>query len=335
MFIISFSFFMTIVLFLSSFMAISASTWFTAWVGLELNLLSFIPLIVLLKNSYSTEAALKYFLIQALASSLIIFSSAILLFSGPLSLMIIAFSLLLKMGSAPFHFWFTQIVEGLNWFQSIILMTIQKLAPIFLLSYLINNIFIIYMVMISSMLSAIISSIVGLNQTSLRKIMAFSSINHLAWMLPSMIISDKMFFTYFMFYSFISASIMLLFYLQQAYHLNHLINQKNMSNNFKILLYISILSLGGMPPFVGFIPKWILLQEMVFLNNFILLIILLLTTLVILYFYLRMIFSMFMFSSFQIKHSLMNLKHTLGIVPILLFMNFFGLLIPNYFLMIL
>nr|ASS30653.1 NADH dehydrogenase subunit 2 [Gastroptychus investigatoris] len=335
MFMILFTLLMTFILFLSSFMAISASTWFNAWVGLELNLLSFIPLIVLSKDLYSTEAALKYFLIQALASSLIIFSSSILLFSSSLSFIIIAFSLLLKMGASPFHFWFTQIVGGLNWFQSIILMTIQKLAPIFLLSYLINNFFIIYIILTSSMLSAIISSVVGLNQTSLRKIMAFSSINHLAWMLLSMTISDKILFLYFIFYVFISTSIMLLFSLQQAYYLNHLINQKNMSNGFKILLYMSILSLGGLPPFLGFIPKWILLQEMVYLNHFIPLIVLLATTLVVLYFYLRMIFSMLMFSSSQMKHSLMNIKFMLGVVPVLLFMNLFGLLIPNFFLMIL
>ncbi|KAG7168731.1 Cytochrome c oxidase subunit 1-like 14, partial [Homarus americanus] len=75
---------------------------------LELNLLSFIPLIITKNNQYSSESALKYFLIQALGSAIIIFSASIILISPSVAPLCLALALLLKLGAAPFHFWFPQ-----------------------------------------------------------------------------------------------------------------------------------------------------------------------------------------------------------------------------------
>jgi NADH-ubiquinone oxidoreductase chain 2 len=72
--------------------------------GLELNLLSFIPLISSKNNQYSSEAALKYFLIQALGSSIIIISASFIMSSSELATTLFTVALLLKAGAAPFHF---------------------------------------------------------------------------------------------------------------------------------------------------------------------------------------------------------------------------------------
>jgi NADH-ubiquinone oxidoreductase chain 2 len=97
-----------------SLIAISASSWLGAWIGLEINLLSFIPLMSDKFNQFSTEAALKYFLTQALASSILLFGVLYLGISNQLTFsssleetslnILLSSTLLLKMGAAPFHF---------------------------------------------------------------------------------------------------------------------------------------------------------------------------------------------------------------------------------------
>nr|ASS30692.1 NADH dehydrogenase subunit 2 [Stemonopa insignis] len=314
-------------------LSISAPSWFGAWIGLELNLLSFIPLITKNKNQYSSEAALKYFLIQALGSALIIFSASTMLLMKDLSTIMMTAPLLLKLGAAPFHFWFPQIMEGLSWPQAIILMTIQKIAPIFLLSYLIKLDTVFYIILTSGVLSAVIGSLMGLNQTSLRKILAFSSINHMAWLLMSLTISEKVMILYFIFYCLISSSVALLFYLHQTYYFSHLINQNNLPNNFKALTSMSLLSLGGLPPFTGFFPKWIVVQEMSTSLLFMPLIILLLSALITLYFYLRISVSFFTLSSPKIKFLAHFSPFELYITPMFIFINSVGIISPSLMLM--
>nr|YP_009255523.1 NADH dehydrogenase subunit 2 [Grimothea gregaria]AND82237.1 NADH dehydrogenase subunit 2 [Grimothea gregaria] len=313
-------------------LAVSSSSWFNAWAGLELNLLSFIPLIISNGTRYSSEAALKYFLIQALGSSLIIFSSSALLFSSNLFSIILAASLLLKLGAAPFHFWFPQIIEGMLWPQAAILMTIQKVAPIFLLSYLMDyhNIFII--MLISSIMSAVVGAVGGVNQMSLRKIMAFSSINHMAWMLMASLISEYLVFFYFVFYCLMSLSVIMIFFLQQSFHFNHLINQSNLNPSMKVITFMSLLSLGGLPPFTGFFPKWILIQEMVNFKLLYPLVILLISTLVTLYYYLRISISFMNMSAIKLKPSVLQKKSFFLNMPMFLMMNMMGLMIPVFFI---
>nr|ACA21289.1 NADH dehydrogenase subunit 2 [Shinkaia crosnieri] len=315
-------------LLLGTLLAFSSLSWFSVWTGLELNLLSFIPLIMSSNSRYSSEAALKYFLIQALGSSLIIFSSSILLFSPKLFSFIITPALLLKLGVSPFHFWFTQIMESLLWPQAIILMTIQKMAPIFLLSYLISPFNIIWMLMISSILSAIVGALGGINQTSLRSIMAFSSINHMAWVIMASIISEYMLFLYFSFYCLISSSIVLMFFSNQNFHFFHIFNQNSLHPHMKIITLVSLLSLGGFPPFTGFFPKWILIQEMINASLFFTLLILLSSSLITLYFYLRISFSFLILSSSKLKPSLKQSNFFHFFSPIFASLNLFGILIP-------
>nr|BBB16300.1 NADH dehydrogenase subunit 2 [Pagurus sp. D20M] len=285
-------------------MAISASSWFMAWVGLELNLMSFIPIILTNNNQYSSEAALKYFLIQTLGSSLIIFSSSLFLFTSKISVIMIISSLLLKLGAAPFHFWFPQIMEGMSWPQLIILMTIQKIAPLSLIMMMVYYQQAYNLIIMSIMLSAMIGSIMGINQTSLRKIMAFSSINHIAWMLAATILSEMMTFMYFLFYCFISSSVALIFHMKQAFYINHLIDKEKSSNLYNLPVFAALFSLGGLPPFTGFIPKWMIIQELNNYNMIMLFIILLSCALITLYFYLRIGIPFLTFSSPSLKSSL-------------------------------
>lgn len=319
-------------LLLGTTLSISSRSWFGAWIGLELNLLSFIPLISFKNNQYSSEAALKYFLIQALGSSVIILSASIILFSPYISRILLIIALLLKAGAAPFHFWFPRVIEGLQWPQAIILITIQKIAPISLLSYLTSeNITPIFLRAI--ILSAIVGAIGGINQTLLRKIIAYSSINHMSWILSAILIRESRWFFYFIIYSIISSSIALLFNTQDAFHISHILNNTNHSSQLKLITFLSLLSLGGLPPFTGFIPKWFIIQEIISVNLFLTLSILLFSSLLTLYFYLRVVISSLVISSPKTKWTKKSILFS-SITPSILSLNFIGLLGPSLFILL-
>nr|YP_002229152.1 NADH dehydrogenase subunit 2 [Polystoechotes punctata]ACH90001.1 NADH dehydrogenase subunit 2 [Polystoechotes punctata] len=292
-------------LLIGTMISISANSWFGAWMGLEINLISFIPLMSNLKNSISTESSLKYFLTQALASSVLLFSIIILSFHNSLNFsysfeyyfnLILNSSLLLKMGAAPFHFWFPEVMEGLNWFLGIILMTWQKIAPMILISYCYSFYFISFVILISILMG----SIGGLNQVSLRKLMAFSSINHVGWLLSSIMISNLYWFIYFCFYSFLSISIINLFSKFNIFYLSQTYNLMNFSPVLKFILFCNFLSLGGLPPFTGFFPKWIIIQNLALTNPFLITCMVSLT-LITLFFYIRITYSAFMLNYSEIK----------------------------------
>nr|YP_011014491.1 NADH dehydrogenase subunit 2 [Scopimera longidactyla]WQA11157.1 NADH dehydrogenase subunit 2 [Scopimera longidactyla] len=328
-----FIFFFTLIL--GTIISISSPSLFGAWVGLELNMMSFIPLMALKMNSYYSEAALKYFLIQALSSALFI-SSTLLSFSFLLiSSILIFLALLLKLGGAPFHFWFPQVMEGLNWPQVFILSTVQKLAPMVLLSYLMINSVLIKITLISAMASALFGALGGLNTMYLRKLIAFSSINHLSWMLISISLSDVFWMFYFLMYSLILLSITSSFFNLRAFTLSSIAQPNNSSTFNSILMSSTFLSLGGLPPFTGFIPKWFMIQIMINMNLFVPLFILILSSLLTLYFYLRVVVMFIILSNpimnFHLDYKNHNYIYSL---PIKIFFNFIGIFLPIYLLLL-
>nr|YP_009107398.1 NADH dehydrogenase subunit 2 [Ibacus ciliatus]AIU40942.1 NADH dehydrogenase subunit 2 [Ibacus ciliatus] len=320
-----------ILLILGTLTTISSTSWFMAWVGLELNLMAFIPLITSKFNRFPSEAALKYFLVQALGSALIILASPLIL-NSEMFMLTILMALLLKLGAAPFHFWFPPIMEGLNWNQCIILMTIQKAAPMFLITHLTSQTKVYNIILFSAILSAIFGSLGGLNQTSLRKILAFSSINHLSWMLIAIILSDYSWIMYFSFYALISSSVVFWFNTQQFFYFTQLFSKPSTSTYPPMFSALTLLSLGGLPPFSGFIPKWILIEMMTSKNMFLPLFILILSALITLYYYLRISIISFMLTTMKTKSLYTFMNHSSSnISPVMMFMNLFLLLTPSLF----
>nr|UBA16533.1 NADH dehydrogenase subunit 2 [Celaenorrhinus victor] len=294
-----FFFFMLI---FSTLISISANSWMGCWIGLEINLLSFIPLISNSNNLLSSEASLKYFLIQSIASINFLFSillKMILLknfeMNNLLSILINS-SMMMKMGSAPFHFWFPNIIEGLSWLNCFILMSWQKITPMILLSYYLNKNFLILIMMINS----IIGAIGGINQTSLRKLLSFSSINNLGWMMFSILISENLWMLYFLTYSFLIMIMCFSFHIMNIYFINQLFIF-NMNFFLKFLIFINFLSLGGLPPFLGFFPKWIVINFMIMKKFYIISFIFIMMSLITLFFYIRVIYSCILFNYLKLK----------------------------------
>ena len=261
--------------------------------------MAFIPLIRDNKL-ISTEASLKYFLTQALASSVFLFAVILFLLntkrrnSNYLIEIIIFSSLLLKRGSAPFHFWFPNVIEGLSWINALILITWQKIAPLILISYIIFK----PLIIIRIILSRIIGALGGLNQTSLRKLIAYSSINHLGWILAA-IYNRNLWIIYFLFYTFLTFSIVFIFNIFKISYINQLFSLFFHEKRIKFLLFFNLLSLGGLPPFLGFLPKLLVIQSLTLNNQLFLLTFIVLITLITLYFYIRLCYRAFILNYYE------------------------------------
>nr|YP_010254903.1 NADH dehydrogenase subunit 2 [Polyura narcaeus]QUA05842.1 NADH dehydrogenase subunit 2 [Polyura narcaeus] len=325
--------FFLFMLFFSTLISISANSWLGCWIGLEINLLSFIPLISNNNNLLNSEASLKYFLTQSIASINFLFSIILsmffmknFLFDNFFSIMINS-TLLMKMGSIPFHFWFPNIIEGLSWFNCFILMTWQKISPMILLSYYFNMNFL----MIIMIFNVLIGSIGGFNQTSIRKLMAFSSINNLGWMMSALMISENLWMLYFMLYSFLISIMCFLFYMLNIFYINQMFNF-NINFPIKISIMINFLSLGGLPPFLGFFPKWMIINYLIFNKLYIISFIFIMMSLIMLIFYIRIIYSSFLFFSFKFKWFKIFMKNnSLIMINLLSFISLLGMITSTLF----
>nr|YP_009328095.1 NADH dehydrogenase subunit 2 [Trigonidium sjostedti]APD14947.1 NADH dehydrogenase subunit 2 [Trigonidium sjostedti] len=299
-------------------LTISASSWLTMWMGLEINMLAFIPLLTESNNSLSSEASLKYFLIQAMASSIFIIASLLTLvflnfkFSYLLSNLIMI-SILIKLGSAPFHFWFPSIIQGLSWMNCFLMFTWQKIAPFYILYMLINS----FMSYIFILFSSIWGAVGGLNQTSIRKIMTYSSINHISWLMMSMKINLNLFILYFMIYSMMMLILTWIFSYFNILHLNNLITLFDDNLMIKIIMMSNFMSLSGLPPFLGFLSKWMVLMNLMNYNMIFMMMILIMCSLLTLLYYMKiMISSLLILTSnykmifyFKKMFSFLNLNH--------------------------
>nr|AII02494.1 NADH dehydrogenase subunit 2 [Doa sp. MJT-2014] len=325
--------FFMFILFFSTLISISSNSWLGCWIGLEINLLSFIPLISHSYNMLSNEATLKYFMVQSIASINFLFSILLIFFffnnfeMNNFIYFMINSSLLMKMGAAPFHYWFPNIIEGLSWMNSFILMTWQKITPMILLSYYFNMNFLIIIIILNIFLGAI----GGINQTSLRKIMTFSSINNLGWMISSMLISENLWLFYFTMYSFILSIVCFMFYSLNMFYINQLFIN-NLNFIIKINLMINFLSLGGLPPFIGFFPKWIVINFFMFNQMYLMTFLFIMMSLVMLYFYIRIFYSCFMFNYLKLKWFKMFIKNKYNfIMNLFSFISIFGMIISTFF----
>lgn len=276
--------------------SISSNSWLGAWIGLEINLMSFIPLMSSQENIFTTEASLKYFIIQALASSVLLFLVVIevLINQNPIigkeiHEYAIITPLLLKIGAAPMHWWFPSVIEGLRWENCLLIITVQRAAPMMLISYLIK---IDYLIITVVLMSVIVGSAGGINQTSLRKILTYSSINHTGWILIALMGGRNLWVVYFTVYSFLTAAVTITTKMYNISFINQTISV-NGKTTTKFILFTNLLSLGGLPPFIGFLPKWAVIQTIIINNLRSIITVIVITSLATLYYYLRMCYSRF------------------------------------------
>nr|AML26653.1 NADH dehydrogenase subunit 2 [Ptiliidae sp. BMNH 1274724] len=276
-----------IMLIMGTMTSISSYSWFGMWMGLEINLLSFIPLMKN-NNDISNESMIKYFIIQSLASMILLLS----IISFNYYNLMMNCALLTKLGAAPFHFWFTQVMESLNWFNAFLLLTWQKIAPLIMMTYNIQmNLFILIIIF-----NMIISGMMSFNQNSLRMILTYSSINHIGWMISSLMFKKLILLNYFSIYA-ISNLMIIYFFNKMNFYMKFQLSSKIMKNLLKIFLMMNFMNLGGIPPFIGFYPKWLIMNNLMENSMMMLMFVMIMLTLLMLFIYMNLLLSNFMLSS--------------------------------------
>nr|QED57241.1 NADH dehydrogenase subunit 2 [Anthonomus eugenii]QED57242.1 NADH dehydrogenase subunit 2 [Anthonomus eugenii]QED57245.1 NADH dehydrogenase subunit 2 [Anthonomus eugenii]QED57247.1 NADH dehydrogenase subunit 2 [Anthonomus eugenii]QED57249.1 NADH dehydrogenase subunit 2 [Anthonomus eugenii] len=308
-------------LIMGSIMAISGTSWLTIWIGLEMNLLSIMP-IMKDKLKSTSEAMIKYFMVQAMASTILLFS--ILMFQLASTKMmsastyfILNSALFMKMGAAPLHFWYPEVLSGLSWKNNFIMLTWQKIAPMLII---INTSFSILFISLFIVFSALLGSLQGFNQICLRKILAYSSINHIGWMLASFLCTHTIWLFYYFIYTLINMNIIIILQKMNIFYMNQINKLFSFNLKMKMMYMLNFLSLSGLPPFLGFIPKWLVVNFLV-MNNFLSLsLILIIFTLLALFMYFRITFSTF---SFFYSKNILNYKNKISYT--IFFINFLAL----------
>nr|QXM27277.1 NADH dehydrogenase subunit II [Schistochlamys melanopis]QXM27278.1 NADH dehydrogenase subunit II [Schistochlamys melanopis]QXM27279.1 NADH dehydrogenase subunit II [Schistochlamys melanopis]QXM27280.1 NADH dehydrogenase subunit II [Schistochlamys melanopis]QXM27281.1 NADH dehydrogenase subunit II [Schistochlamys melanopis] len=258
-------------LLLGTTIAISSHHWVMAWMGLEINTLAILPLISKSHHPRAIEAATKYFLTQAAASALVLFSSMtnawqtgqwdITQLTHPMSCLILTSAIAMKLGLVPFHFWFPEVLQGSPLTTGLLLSTIMKLPPIALL-YMTSPSLNPALLTTLAILSAALGGWMGLNQTQIRKILAFSSISHLGWMTIIIIYNPKLTLLNFYLYSMLTMAVFLTLNTIKVLKLSTLITAWAKTPSLSAMLLLILLSLAGLPPLTGFLPKWLIIQEL-------------------------------------------------------------------------
>nr|YP_008815349.1 NADH dehydrogenase subunit 2 [Pristis clavata]AGW52237.1 NADH dehydrogenase subunit 2 [Pristis clavata] len=276
------------------------SHWLFIWMGLEINTMAIIPLMIQQQHPRAVEATTKYFLTQATASALLLFAGTtnawitgqwnITEMMNPVSATLITTALALKIGLAPMHFWLPEVLRGLNLITGLILSTWQKLAPFAILLQL-NHLLNPHLLTLFGILSIIVGGWGGLNQTQLRKILAYSSIAHLGWMIVILHYAPNLTILNLMLYITMTTSMFLLFNMFNSTKIISIALLTTKSPLLTTITLTTLLSLGGLPPLTGFMPKWLILQELTKQNLTIPATIMALTTLLSLFFYLRLCYT--------------------------------------------
>nr|UQT68695.1 NADH dehydrogenase subunit 2 [Emeus crassus] len=258
-------------LLLGSTITISSNHWIIAWTGLEINTLAIIPLISKSHHPRAVEASIKYFLVQASASALVLFSSMsnawatgqwdITQLTNPTSCLLLTTAIAMKLGLAPFHFWFPEVLQGTSLTTALLLSTVMKFPPLtilFMVSPSLNPTVLTALALTSTALGGWM----GLNQTQTRKILAFSSISHLGWMATIIIYNPKLTMMTFYLYVLMTTSVFLSLNTTKTLKLSTMMTSWTKTPALNTALMLTLLSLAGLPPLTGFMPKWFIIQEL-------------------------------------------------------------------------
>nr|UEE83286.1 NADH dehydrogenase subunit 2 [Petalocephala eurglobata] len=273
--------------------SLSCNSWIMVWSGMELFLLSFIPYFC----SYSfvsSECSMSYFLVQGFSSSLFVFSFVFLLVNELYWLSsIMCFSLLLKLGCAPFHMWVLGVVSGMSYDSLFIFFSFSKLPPFFLLSYICYN---LYMFVFFSL---VFGSVGGLNHSSLKKLLGFSSVFNMGFFIYLFNLSSLWIF-YFFCYCLMVYFVLYFLHFYNFIYLNHIF-VGGFDLFSKISFWLLFLSLGGVPPMFGFFVSLIVIEASLVMSDYLISFFMVTFSLVVLFYYIRCSFLSLILFSYSLK----------------------------------
>nr|YP_010586576.1 NADH dehydrogenase subunit 2 [Setodes iuppiter]UZZ44390.1 NADH dehydrogenase subunit 2 [Setodes iuppiter] len=286
-------------IFMTIMFGVSSLSWLNTWISLEINSMSFIPLMINLNLKKTSKSMIIYFLIQAISSMNFLFFLIYFFFMNTYNLekmIIISLTLFMKMGSAPLYFWFPKVMKNIDWMNNFMLMTWQKIIPMMLLKYF----FEMKLFFMAILMNTFLSSISALNQTNLKLIMSYSSINHMGWLMMSLLMNLNTWLIYFIHYLLINYILCKFFFL---FNMKYMINIffLKMKIFMKIFIMMNFLSLSGLPPFLGFLPKWLITLYMLNSKMYIMMFFMLMSALINIFFYIRLMTTSIIISNYQMK----------------------------------
>ena len=313
---------------------VSANHLLLLYLGIELLSLSLYSVIAFNKTSiYSSEAAVKYYILGAMSSGFLLFGVSLIygltgsLFYNEIfhqisilnlsdinqdikviglifSLTFIFISLAFKFGAAPFHMWIPDVYHGSLITTTLLLSTVPKIAVFIILVKLLGlvfsdlTVFWSDMLQILAILSIIVGNIIAISQTNIKRMLAYSTIANIGFILLALSIGTFDSFVSAMFYtvSYVITTILAFGLLSQLLSDNKAIEEikelsglSNYNQLVAFLLMVIMLSYIGIPPFLGFHAKLFIIQSLVESNNLVMAIFAVVMTVIGSYYYLRVI----------------------------------------------
>ena len=280
---------------------VSATNMLTIYLGLELLALSLYAMVALYRNnSASSEAAMKYFVLGALASGMLLYGiSMVYGATGSLSLagindvlsgadersngarfglVFIVVGLAFKLGAVPFHMWVPDVYDGAPTSVTLFIATAPKIAAFaMLIRLLVDALPVLHadwqqMLSILAALSVIVGNLVAIAQTNIKRMLAYSTISHVGFLLMGIVgatgagYSASMFYAIVYAFTTLAAFGVLLALSRDGYEAVEL---SDLSGLFKrnwllgLVMMLAMFSLAGVPPLVGFYAKLSVLQAVV------------------------------------------------------------------------
>nr|QUI77232.1 NADH dehydrogenase subunit 2 [Empoascanara wengangensis] len=285
-----------------------SNNWLFIWAGLELSLITLLP-IMQTKLMITSESMMKYFLVQSISSGLLIIGLMIILTNTMSNYFIMTVAILMKMAVAPFHSWLISAIEPLQPLATMLMLTVSKISPLMILSFTQISISVIIFITLTT------GSIMGLNQSAVKKLIAYSSIFNMGLIIMA-IKNNFIWSFYLLVYSMLIFMLIWILNKMNSIYTNQMILNEELTVN-KYTLWINLLSLGGMPPLIGFSIKLVIIEfsisKMMIMN----LLVMILMSTVVMFFYLRMSYLTLMFYSYSPKWNMHDTKKISSLIIIL------------------
>lgn len=266
---------------LSFIFVINMDDWILIWLGLELNILSYIVLIYKRYDINTLEACLKYFLIQSIGSALFLF----FFYCTNVIAGILIIILSLKIGGGPFYYWFPSMCLRLEWLSCYVLITFQKVLPLLLMSG-----FVYWLLWVVVLLSLVIGVFGAFNQNNIKQLFAYSSVHHLGWIISSIFGADLFWLWYLFIYSIVLLSLV-------SYFMKYEVGNTFLLGKLKdkLWLILGMIRMAGLPPLLGFYLKWV---AFIYILNvrYIYCIFLVVVSVIILYIYIRVVYDILLYN---------------------------------------
>nr|UVJ66753.1 NADH dehydrogenase subunit 2 [Anadara cornea] len=233
---------------------LSVRSWFIAFLMMDLVMVLFL-LMISVSDKKCGLGMVSFVTHQSIASTFLYLSFFLSSWSDfylELVNFMIIVGLFWKMGLPPFHGWYCSIFMEVTWFNAFLLSSFLKIPPSILISVIIYNSEWKLLWWSMTVFAFLYSSLILIGQMSVRGFFAYSSMSSTCWLVFGASISKEIFFFYFCTYS---AMLLLMMMICKKWDIKSISSLVNISKKDGWVFACSLLSVAGIPPFAGFMPK--------------------------------------------------------------------------------